>query len=66
MPDHAMARILGLRDKAGDGSPVRKIRARKTGLTGPTRLCLAYALKHGPMTHEDERAQITGLGVEGV
>lgn len=60
-PDRRMTEILGLRDKAGDGSPVRKIRARKNGLSGPTRRALAYAIKYGPMTRQEETEVLNGF-----
>ena len=50
----AMAAVIGLTDSAGDGSPIRKILSGKNGLSGPSRRALAYALKHGALSFEDE------------
>ena len=45
---------LGLSDPRKDGSPVRKIMGAKNAMGGTARRSLAYALKYGPMTPEEE------------
>lgn len=51
-----LTQTIGLADPQKDGSPVRRITRAQQGLSGPSRRALAYALKYGPMTDEDERA----------
>jgi len=45
-----------------DGSPVRKIMAARQGISGPTRRLLAYIIKHGPISPDDEIKFLAGLG----
>ncbi|KZE34116.1 hypothetical protein IMF23_04385 [Chelatococcus daeguensis] len=56
-----MTAALGLADAAGDGSPVRKITLAKVGLSGPTRRSLAYLIRHGAMTREQEAAALNRI-----
>jgi hypothetical protein len=57
-----MTGALGLVDNDGQGVPVRRIEKRKQGLSGPSRRALAYALKYGAMTVQEEREILNQVG----
>lgn len=62
MTQVALAAALGLSDPRKDGSAIRKVLLGKNAMGGSTRRALAYVLKHGVITAEDEQHILDQLG----